>query len=63
MAAGALVAFSFTSMPKGFLPQEDQGSRLFASVQLPEAASAGAYRSGDGPGAQAAVWLTRRWRM
>ncbi len=38
MAAGALVAFSFTSMPKGFLPQEDQGY-LFASVQLPEAAS------------------------
>ncbi|WP_340512787.1 efflux RND transporter permease subunit [Klebsiella pneumoniae] len=37
-AAGALVAFSFTSMPKGFLPQEDQGY-LFASVQLPEAAS------------------------
>jgi multidrug efflux pump subunit AcrB len=35
---GALVAFSFTSMPKGFLPQEDQGY-LFASVQLPEAAS------------------------
>ncbi|MCS5931733.1 hypothetical protein LNQ03_08590 [Klebsiella pneumoniae subsp. pneumoniae] len=31
----ALVAFSFTSMPKGFLPQEDQGY-LFASVQLPE---------------------------
>ncbi|NJH19131.1 efflux RND transporter permease subunit, partial [Salmonella enterica] len=25
VAAGALVAFSFTSMPKGFLPQEDQG--------------------------------------
>lgn len=24
VAAGALVAFSFTSMPKGFLPQEDQ---------------------------------------
>ena len=38
VAAGALVAFSFTSMPKGFLPQEDQGY-LFASVQLPEAAS------------------------
>lgn len=36
VAAGALVAFSFTSMPKGFLPQEDQGY-LFASVQLPEA--------------------------
>jgi multidrug efflux pump subunit AcrB len=35
---GALVAFSFTSMPKGFLPQEDQGY-FFASVQLPEAAS------------------------
>ncbi|EPJ8532051.1 efflux RND transporter permease subunit [Klebsiella pneumoniae] len=34
----ALVAFSFTSMPKGFLPQEDQGY-LFASVQLPEAVS------------------------
>ncbi|MCJ4555978.1 efflux RND transporter permease subunit [Klebsiella pneumoniae] len=38
VAAGALVAFSFTSMPKGFLPQEDQGY-LFASVQLPEAVS------------------------
>ncbi|HBV6345659.1 TPA: efflux RND transporter permease subunit [Klebsiella pneumoniae] len=38
VAAGALVAFSFTLMPKGFLPQEDQGY-LFASVQLPEAAS------------------------
>ena len=38
VAAGALVAFSFSSMPKGFLPQEDQGY-LFASVQLPEAAS------------------------
>ncbi len=38
VAAGALVAFSFISMPKGFLPQEDQGY-LFASVQLPEAAS------------------------
>ena len=33
-----MVAFSFTSMPKGFLPQEDQGY-FFASVQLPEAAS------------------------
>ncbi len=32
------MAFSFTSMPKGFLPQEDQGY-FFASVQLPEAAS------------------------
>ena len=36
--AAAVVAFSFTSMPKGFLPQEDQGY-FFASVQLPEAAS------------------------
>jgi hydrophobe/amphiphile efflux-1 (HAE1) family protein len=34
----ALAAFSFISMPKGFLPQEDQGY-FFASVQLPEAAS------------------------
>ena len=48
MAAGALVAFSFTSMPKGFLPQEDQGY-LFASVQLPEAASLERTGSGDGP--------------
>lgn len=38
LALAATVAFSFTSMPKGFLPQEDQGY-LFASVQLPEAAS------------------------
>ncbi len=38
VAAGALGGFSFSSMPKGFLPQEDQGY-LFASVQLPEAAS------------------------
>ncbi|MBB1200255.1 efflux RND transporter permease subunit [Enterobacteriaceae bacterium 89] len=37
-AAAALVIFSFSSMPKGFLPQEDQGY-FFASVQLPEAAS------------------------
>uniref|UniRef100_UPI0006684E2F efflux RND transporter permease subunit n=2 Tax=Enterobacter TaxID=547 RepID=UPI0006684E2F len=36
--AAAVVLFSFTSMPKGFLPQEDQGY-FFASVQLPEAAS------------------------
>ncbi|YBP37864.1 efflux RND transporter permease subunit [Klebsiella pneumoniae] len=36
--AAAVVVFSFMSMPKGFLPQEDQGY-LFASVQLPEAAS------------------------
>jgi multidrug efflux pump subunit AcrB len=38
IAAAALVAFSFSQMPKGFLPQEDQGY-FFASVQLPEAAS------------------------
>ncbi len=38
LGAGALVAFCFSSMPKGFLPQEDQGY-FFASVQLPEAAS------------------------
>lgn len=36
--AAAVVLFSFMSMPKGFLPQEDQGY-FFASVQLPEAAS------------------------
>ena len=36
--AALLVAFSFTSMPKGFLPQEDQGY-LFANIQLPESAS------------------------
>ncbi|EOB4235738.1 efflux RND transporter permease subunit [Raoultella planticola] len=38
LAAAGLVAFSFSLMPKGFLPQEDQGY-FFASVQLPEAAS------------------------
>ncbi len=38
LAAAGLVAFSFSQMPKGFLPQEDQGY-FFASVQLPEAAS------------------------
>ena len=38
MAAAGVVVFSFTTMPKGFLPQEDQGY-FFASVQLPEAAS------------------------
>lgn len=38
LAAAVLVAFSFSQMPKGFLPQEDQGY-FFASVQLPEAAS------------------------
>jgi multidrug efflux pump subunit AcrB len=38
VVAAAVVAFSFISMPKGFLPQEDQGY-FFASVQLPEAAS------------------------
>ncbi|WP_333495080.1 efflux RND transporter permease subunit [Kluyvera sp. CHPC 1.251] len=36
--AALLVAFSFTSMPKGFLPPEDQGY-LFANIQLPESAS------------------------
>ncbi|HIB8959504.1 TPA: efflux RND transporter permease subunit, partial [Enterobacter ludwigii] len=36
--AAGVVVFSFMSMPKGFLPQEDQGY-FFASVQLPEAAS------------------------
>lgn len=36
--AAVVVAFSFMAMPKGFLPQEDQGY-FFASVQLPEAAS------------------------
>ncbi|MDV5238369.1 efflux RND transporter permease subunit [Leclercia adecarboxylata] len=36
--AAVVVAFSFMSMPKGFLPQEDQGY-FFASVQLPESAS------------------------
>ena len=38
LLAALLVAFSFTSMPKGFLPQEDQGY-VFANVQLPESAS------------------------
>lgn len=37
-AAALLVAYSFSTMPKGFLPQEDQGY-FFTSVQLPEAAS------------------------
>lgn len=37
LAAGVVV-FSFSTMPKGFLPEEDQGY-FFASVQLPEAAS------------------------
>jgi hydrophobe/amphiphile efflux-1 (HAE1) family protein len=37
-AAAALVVFSFSGMPKGFLPQEDQGY-FFANVQLPDAAS------------------------
>ena len=36
--AAGIVAFSFSTMPKGFLPQEDQGYFL-ASVQLPDAAS------------------------
>jgi len=36
--AALVVAFSFLNMPKGFLPQEDQGY-FFANVQLPEAAS------------------------
>lgn len=36
--AALLVAWSFSSMPKGFLPQEDQGY-VFANVQLPESAS------------------------
>ncbi|STV78517.1 RND multidrug efflux transporter, Acriflavin resistance protein [Klebsiella michiganensis] len=33
MAAAGVVVFSFITMPKGFLPQEDQGY-FFASVQL-----------------------------
>lgn len=36
--AAAITAFCFSSMPKGFLPQEDQGY-FFASVQLPDSAS------------------------
>lgn len=36
--AALLVAWSFSTMPKGFLPQEDQGY-VFANVQLPESAS------------------------
>ncbi|MEW5559456.1 efflux RND transporter permease subunit [Enterobacter asburiae] len=36
--AALVVTFSFLNMPKGFLPQEDQGY-FFANVQLPEAAS------------------------
>ena len=38
LTAALLVALSFTTMPKGFLPQEDQGY-VFANVQLPESAS------------------------
>jgi hydrophobe/amphiphile efflux-1 (HAE1) family protein len=36
--AAGVTAFCFSSMPKGFLPQEDQGY-FFASVQLPDSAS------------------------
>lgn len=36
--AACVVAYSFISMPKGFLPEEDQGY-FFANVQLPDAAS------------------------
>ncbi len=53
VAAGALVAFSFTSMPKGFLPQEDQGLPVCQRATA-GGGVAGAYRSGDGPGAQSA---------
>lgn len=38
LSAALLVALSFSMMPKGFLPQEDQGY-VFANVQLPESAS------------------------
>ncbi|WP_249022181.1 MULTISPECIES: efflux RND transporter permease subunit [Kluyvera] len=38
LTAALLVALSFSTMPKGFLPQEDQGY-VFANVQLPESAS------------------------
>jgi hydrophobe/amphiphile efflux-1 (HAE1) family protein len=38
LAAAAIVAVSFISMPKGFLPEEDQGY-LFANIQLPDSAS------------------------
>ena len=36
--AAGVTAFCFSSMPKDFLPQEDQGY-FFASVQLPDSAS------------------------
>jgi The (Largely Gram-negative Bacterial) Hydrophobe/Amphiphile Efflux-1 (HAE1) Family len=36
--AAGITAFCFSTMPKGFLPQEDQGY-FFASVQLPDSAS------------------------
>lgn len=38
VGAAVVVALSFMTMPKGFLPPEDQGY-FFANVQLPEAAS------------------------
>ncbi|WP_393970100.1 efflux RND transporter permease subunit [Kluyvera intermedia] len=38
LTAALLVVFSFMTMPKGFLPAEDQGY-VFANVQLPESAS------------------------
>lgn len=38
LTAAMVVGYCFLAMPKGFLPQEDQGY-FFANVQLPEAAS------------------------
>lgn len=38
LTAAAIVAVSFISMPKSFLPEEDQGY-LFANIQLPDSAS------------------------
>ncbi len=48
-------------MPKGFLPQEDQGY-VFANVQLPESAS---LERTEAVMAQARALLgrIRRWRM
>ncbi len=53
VAAGALVAFSFTSMPKGF-PAAGRSGLPVCQRAAAGGGVAGAYRSGDGPGAQAA---------
>lgn len=62
IAAAALVAFSFSQMPKGFLPQEDQGY-FFASVQLPEAASLERTEAVMRSVRASCCWPIRRLRM